>query len=174
MAYNVWGDEVLYPADLNENFSLITAVLHSITGGQFAADAINAGTIIADDIVDETHMNYAATVNALRCLQIGKATGTHQQLMLKGTSLLTAANTTNTDVEIAYANADIASGGDPVYLAAPHVYVTVVTDLGDAAQDLGINVKAHATDTCLVNIDLPSTDTFTQNWTLYWTVLGDI
>ena len=173
MAWNAWADgEVLYAASLNENMSLITAVLHSITGGQIAADAINAGTLIADDVVDETHLDYGDTVNAVRCLQIGKKTATHQQLMLKGTSLITAVAATTADVEVAYANADIASGGDPVFIATPHVYVNVYSDLGS---DGSINVIAVDTDTCNVRLDVPGAAVeVTENWTLYWMVVGDI
>ena len=175
MAFNTWTEsDVLYASDLNENFSLVTADLHSITGGQFAADAINAGTIIADDVVDETHLDYADTVVGVGVLQIGKDRTTHQQMMVKGASVITAAATTNTDITITYADADCATAGEPVFTAAPHVYATVVTDLGIAAQDLGVNVVACGTDTCQVNVDLPSTDTFTQDWTVYWMAVGNI
>ena len=175
MAWNTWADgEVLYAASLNENMTLITGVLHSITGGQIAADAINAGTLIADDVVDETHLDYADTVNAVRCLQIGKKTATHQQLMLKGTSLVTAANVTQTDITITYANADIASSGDPVFIGIPHVFLTVYSDMGTLGEDLNLTVQAVATDTCQAHLDVPGAVTITENWTVYWMVMGDI
>ena len=172
MAWNTWTEgNVLHAASLNENMSLITAVLHSITGGQMAADAINAGTIIADDVIDETHMNYAATVNAVRCLQIGKDAGTHQQFMCKGTSAITAAAVTNTTITIAYANADLVSDAAAAFLAVPHVYATVYSSLGT---DGALNIIGAGTTNCQVNIDLPSTDQFTEAWTVYWMVVGNI
>ena len=172
MAFNTWTNEILYPADLNENMSLITAALHSITGGQMAADAINAGTIIADDVIDETHMNYAATQNAFRCLQIGKLTATHQQIMVKGTSLVTAANVTNTSIIITYNNGDLVPAAGVVFVSVPHVYATVYSSLGTGGG--GLNITAAGTATCAVNIDMGGTVTITQPWTVRWMVVGDI
>ena len=175
MALNTWTEgDVLYASDLNFNFSSITADLHSITGGQLAADAVNAGTLIADDVVDETHLDWSDAVNGVGALQIGKDRTTHEQMMVKGTSLLTAANTTNTDVVITYANADCVTGGEPVYTAVPHVYVTAYTDVGTDGSHAIINVVAAATDKCTVNVDLAAAGTFTENWTLYWMVVGNI
>ena len=146
MAYNTWTEgDVLYASDLNENFTLITAVLHSITGGQMAADAINAGTIIDVDVVDETHLDYADTVNGVRCLQIGKETGAQQQLMLKGTALIPVTAATVGTVIFTYANGDLATG-DPSFNAAPHIYATAVTD--DAAYVVAISVAG--TQSCLI------------------------
>ena len=176
MAFNTWAEgDVLYASDLTENFSLVTADLHSITGGQIAADAINAGTLIADDIIDESHMNYSDTVIGAGLLQIGKDRTTHEQMMVKGTTLITAADVTNTDVTIAYANADCVTGGHPPYTAAPHVYVACYTDLGTwTPQDLGVHVEACGTTECTVNVNPPDTLTFTENWTLHWMAVGNI
>ena len=172
MAFNTWTEsDVLYASDLNENFTLITAALHSITGGQIAPDAINAGTLIADDIVDETHMNYADTVIGAGVLQIGKDRSTHGQMMVKGTTLITAAATTNTSVTVTYANADCVTGGEPVYTAAPHVFCSVYSDLGT---DGGLNMLACGTDSFSVNIDMPGALTITEDWTVYWMAVGNV
>ncbi len=170
MAYNSWAEgQVLSASDLNENFTLITAVLHSITGGQMADDAINAGQIIANDIVDETHLDYADTVNAVRCLQIGKEAGTHQQLLLKGTgSVVINTTVTITDVTFTYSNADLATG-DPGYLLPPHVCATAYTD--DAAYV--VTIKAVGTQSCVLQCG-PGTDNITQAQGIYWMVVGDV
>lgn len=168
MAWKVWAEgDVLHAGTLNENFTLITAVLHSITGGQMAADAINAGTIIADDVVDETHLDYADTVNAVRCLQIGKDTGTHQQIMVKGTCQATIAAVTIQDVTFVYANADLVTA-DPGFNAVPHVIATVYTDDTDYVCD----VKAAGTTNCTIQVG-PGAGNIVASQTVYVVVVGD-
>ena len=175
MAYNTWTEgDVLYASDLNENFSLITADLNSITAGQIADDAINAGVMIDDDVITDGHLDYSDTVNGVGVLQIGKDRTTYEQMMVKGTQLITAADVTETSVEIAYANGDCATAGEPVFLEVPHIYVTAYTDMGtDGAHHL-IDIVAAATDTCLVNLDIAGATTITENWTLYWMAVGNV
>ena len=170
MAYNSWAEgQVLSASDLNENFTLITAVLHSITGGQMAEEAINAGQIIAADVVDDTHLDYADTINGVRCLQIGKKTASHQQLMLKGlTAAYTTAAVTIIDVTFVYENADIASGV-PGYLGTPHVIATVYTDDTDYVCD----VKAVGTTDCTIQCGPGAGDIITTQ-VVRVMVVGDI
>ena len=170
MAYNTWTEsDVLYASDLNENFTLITAVLHSITGGQIAADAINAGTLIADDIVDESHMNYADTVLGAGVLQIGKDRSAHEQMMVKGIVTATIQALTITDVTFAYANADCVTGGEPVYSAVPHVIATAYTDDTDYVCD----VKAVGTTNCEVQVG-PGAGNLVASQDVYIMVVGNI
>ena len=169
MAWNTWTEgNVLHAASLNENMSLITAVLHSITGGQMAADAINAGTIIADDVIDDTHMNYAATVNAVRCLQIGKETGTHQQLMLQGVGVADTGAYTISEVTFTYADAELAVG-DPGFIGVPHVFPTAITD-----DPLYIcKLKSINTDKCVI-LAGPGTGNVVASQAIYVLIMGDI
>ena len=170
MAFNTWTEsDVLYASDLNENFTLITAVLHSITGGQIAADAINAGTLIADDIIDETHMNYADTVIGAGVLQIGKDRTTHEQMMVKGIVTATIQALTITDITFAYANADCVTGGEPVYSAVPHVIATCYTDDTDYVCD----VKQAGTTNCVVQCG-PGTGNLVASQDIYVMVVGNI
>ena len=168
MAYNTWTNQVLYPAPLNENFTLITAALHSITGGQMAADAINAGTIIAADIVDETHLDYADTVNPVRVLQIGKET-TPAQMLVKGTCIATIAAVTIQDVTFVYGNADCVTGGEPVFTEVPHVIATCYTDDTDYVCD----VKQAGTTNCVVQAG-PGAGNIIASQVIYVVVVGNL
>ena len=168
MAWNTWTNEILYPAELNENFALVSSAVNSITGGQMAADAINAGTIIADDVIDETHMNYAATQNAFRCLQIGKESGTHQQLMLKGTCVLEPVAATVTVVTFTYANAGLAVG-DPAFIGIPHVFPTAITN------DPNYICKMQSINTQYCEILAgPGTTDIVATQAIYVLLMGDI
>jgi len=169
MAWNTWTEgNVLHAASLNENMSLITAVLHSITGGQMAANAINAGTIIADDVIDETHMNYAATQNAFRCLQIGKESGTHQQIMLNGTCVADTGAYTISEVAFVYSDANLAVG-DPAFIGLPHVFPTAITD-----DPLYIcKMKSIGTQSCVI-LAGPGTGNVVATQAIYVLLMGDI
>ena len=170
MAWHDWAEgDILYASDLDEQFTLVTAVLHNITGGQFAADAINAGTIIAVDVVDETHLNYADTINGVGCLQIGKDRANHEQMMVKGTCQATIATVTIQDVTFIYANADCVTAGEPVYSAVPHVYATVYTDDTDYVCD----IKEVTTTKCVVQVG-PGVDNIVTSQTVYVMVVGNI
>ena len=170
MAWNTWTEgNVIHAASLNENFTLITAVLHSITGGQMAADAINAGTIIANDVVDETHLDYSGTVDGVGVLQIGKDRATHEQMMVKGTCQATIAAVTIQDVTFAYANADCVTGGEPVYSAVPHVIATVYTDDTDYVCD----IKVAGTTQCTIQVG-PGAGNIIASQTVYVMVVGNI
>ena len=169
MAFNTWTEsDVLYASDLNENFTLITGDLHSITGGQIAADAINAGTLIADDVVDETHLDYADTVVGVGVLQIGKDRTTHEQMMVKGIVTATVQAVTITDITFAYANADCVTAL-PVFSAAPHVIATCYTDDTDYVCD----IKQAGTTNCVVQAG-PGTGNIIASQDIYIMVVGNI
>lgn len=177
MAWKEWSTgtttEVLYGSDLNGNFDYLSTLLASgITGGNFAANAINSGNFVANDIVGEQHLNWAATTGP-RVLQIGKSTAAaYEQFMCKGTSLITAANVTYTDITITFANGDICAAGEPVFTAVPHVTARVYAWGTDGPHH--VDVVACATDTASIRLDCNGAETITTNHIVYWEAYGNI
>ena len=163
--------ETAYGSHFNNNLDYLSAMINKgITGANIATGGIDANTLFAGSVVTEGAIDYG-TGDGLGVVQIGKdRTTTGGQMMVKGTSLVTAADTTNTDVTVYFTNGDVCTGGDPGYSAAPHAYVTAYT----ANTEMCLNIKACATDSMQINVDLGGTATISQDWTLYWQVFGDV
>jgi len=162
--------EILYGADLNTNFKLLTDLANKgIDGNNIANNGIDSGALIASGVVNESHIDYGVS-DGLGVLQIGKDRTTYGQMIVKGTSLITAANTTNTDITIYYSDGDVCTAGDPAFVGTPIVYAVAYTD----NTEVNITYKQVATDSMLVNVDLGGTLTFTENWTIYWMAYGNI
>jgi len=163
--------ETLYGSHLNNNFDYLSAIINKgITGANIATGGIDSAALFAGSVIVESAIDYG-TGDGVGVVQIGKdRTTTGGQMAIKGTSLITAADTTNTDITVYFTNGDVCTAGDPGYTCAPHVYVTCYTDDTSARY----TIKAVATDSALVNIDPGDTATFTENWTLYWQAFGDI
>jgi hypothetical protein len=113
-----------------------------------------------------------AAAGAARILQIGKKAGTYQQFYCKGTALITAADTTVTDITITYANGDLCAAGEPVFSVAPHVKAWVYAY--GAAGPHDVNVTTAGTATANVKVDLYHTVTFTENVVVYWEACGNM
>jgi len=177
MAWKEWSTgtttEVLYGADLNGNFDYLSSALAGgLTNGNFASGAIGDGNKIANDIVGEQHLNWAATTGP-RVVQIGKSTAAaYEQFYCKGTSLITAANTTVTDITITYANGDICAAGEPVYTAVPHVKAWVYAYGTNGSHY--VDVTTAGTATANVKVDLNAAETFAANMVVYWEVCGNV
>lgn len=161
--------EVLYGQHLNACMDYVSALLNKgVTGANVATGGIDAGALIAADIVGETHLDYTRASGG-RILQIGKNTATVTgQMLVKGTSLITAANTTNTDITVYFTGGDCCTAGDPAFTGVPMVWADVYT-----ADKPAITIKACATNSCLINVDPASTATFAADWTVYWCAVGN-
>ena len=174
MAWNAWtAGQVLSASHVNENFSSITAILHSITGGQIAADAINAGTLIADDVVDENHLDWADTVNGVGALQIGKNRATYQQMMVKGATEVQPVAATVGTIAFTYSNTgyvDCISAGEPVFTGTPCVIATAVTD--DAAYI--VRVSTADSQSCVIIAGPSGGGNVTETQEIKVVVIGNI
>lgn len=170
-AWATTATETLYGSHLNVLGSVCSALLNKgITGANIATGGIDAAALFAGSVITEGSIDYG-TGDGLGVVQIGKdRTTTGGQMSIKGTSLITAANTTNTDITVYFTNGDVCTAGDPGYTAAPHAYATAYT----ANTDMCINIKACATNSMQINVDLGGTATFTENWTIYWQAFGDV
>lgn len=167
------ASSVLYGWQLNNNFWYVSSVINKgITGQNIAVGGIDAGNLIAANIITHSNLNFN-TGGGCRVAQIGKAwTTTAGQFVAKGTQQITAANTTNTDVTIYFTNGDVCTTGEPVYKVAPHLYVTCV--YATPTENPSIVVKAIATNSALINFDAYDTNTITENVTIKWLAMGDI
>jgi hypothetical protein len=160
--------ETLYGAHLNAMGDYVSALINKgITGANIATGGVDAGALIAVDIIGEAHIDHSKASGA-RLLQIGKNTAVTGQMIVKGTTLITAAATTNTDVTVYFTGGDCCTAGDPAFAAVPMVWAEVYT-----TQKPTITVKACATDSCLVNVDCYDTETFANDWTLRWCAIGN-
>ena len=165
--------ETLYGSHLNGNYDYVSALVNKgITGANIATGGIDVNTLFAGSVITEGTIDYG-TGDGLGVMQIGKdRTTTGGQMLVKGTNLITAAATTNTDITVYFANGDVCTAGDPAYTAAPHVLAGYCIT---ADQNVYYAVKAVATNSMLINVaPAAGTLTFTQNWTLNWAVIGDV
>ena len=164
--------EYIYGTQLNWNFDYVSAMVNKgVTGANIATNGLDSEALFAGSVITEGSIDYG-TGDGMGVVQIGKdRTTTGGQMLIKGTALITAANTTNTDITIAFANGDVCTGGDPAFTAAPHVGVVCYT----ADTQVAYTYKAVGTDTMLINVaPALGTLTFTQNWTVYWDAVGDV
>lgn len=168
---------VLYGTQLNANFSYLETLLKKgITGANIATGGIDAGALIAANIVTHANLNFN-TSGGCRVVQIGKASNTTAcQLALKGVATA-AINTTatNTDVTILYSSADVWGAAD-VYKAGhtPHVYVTCIYATPTEAPLL--TLKSVTSGGAVVNVARThTTDAYiTEAITVRWMAMGDI
>lgn len=167
--------EYIYGTHLNGNFDYLSTLMAAgITGGNFAANAINSGNFIAADVVNDSHLNYAATAGAARVMQIGKKAGAYQQFYCKGTSLITAANVMYTDITITYANGDICAAGEPVFAVVPHVKAWAYGYGAASAGPHMVDVTTAGTLTANVRYNCYDTETIAANVVIYWELCGNI
>ena len=93
-------------------------------------------------------------------------------MLVKGTNLITAANTTNTNITVYFTNGDVCTAGDPGFTAAPHVVAAYCVT---ADNNVFYAVLAEATNSMQINVaPAAGTLTFTENWTLKWVVVGNV
>ena len=170
--FKVWETvttEPLTGADLNILGNYISDLLNKkITAAQISDDAISRAAIV-DAAVGDSKLDYS-TDGGCRVLKIGHdSTTTGSAMMIWGTSLLTAANTTNTTVTIIFSNAALCTAGDPAYTATPVVGAYVITaDTDVAVQPTSVNTLQME-----VYVDASASETFTENWVVYWWAVGD-
>ena len=153
MAWHEWQEgateETLHGSHLNENFDVLSdLVAAGITGGNFATGAVNAGTIIADDVVGDQHLNWGDANYSPKCVKIGGEINTYQQFMCRGIVTVIATTATYTDITVHFSNGVGCVGGEPTFIAAPFATAEVVANT--TAYDA--NIYAIGTDTMIVRV----------------------
>ena len=167
------GTEYIYGTQLNANFDYISAMVNKgVAGVNIATGGIDSPTLFAGSVITEGSIDYG-TGDGVGVVQIGKdRTTTGGQMLVKGTSLITAANTTNTNITVYFTNGDVCTAGDPAYTAAPHLLNGYCVT---ADGNVYYAVLAEATDSMQINVaPAAGTLTFTQNWTYKWAVIGNV
>lgn len=165
--------ETLYGSHLNANFDYVSDMANKgITGANIATGGIDSEALLAGSVVTEAAIDYG-TGDGVGVVQIGKdRTTTGGQMLVKGASLITAANTTNTNITVYFTNGDVCTAGDPAYTAAPHLLSGYCVT---ADGNVHYAVLAEATDSMQINVaPAAGTLTFTQNWTYKWAVIGNV
>jgi hypothetical protein len=172
-AWHEWATgsttEVVHGSHLNGNFDFISHIVNTGVG----SENIEAGAVVAAKITDgaigEAHINHG-TDGGARVLMIGLADDTTgSAMMVWGTVLIGAANTTNTDVTVTFSNGEMCTAGDPGYSATPVVGAYIITA---AASEMDVNPTSVGTEQAVFNIDLPGAVTFTEDVVMYWWAVG--
>ena len=162
--------QVLSAASLNADNVAIAAVLSAgITGDNIAADGISSGTFIADDIIGESHLNWADTVDGVKGMQIGKEANTYQRVYVHGTNAVASVTAANTvTVTITYDDDVCITAGGVVFAKIPHINAYVLTT------DTAIGAFVVAADTANATINICATTTLATAQVLYWDAVGDV
>jgi hypothetical protein len=163
---------VLYGTSLNYPFMYVSAMVNKgITGANIANGGIDAGALIAANIVTHGHLSFAAN-GGVKLLQIGKSTAVTGQFIANGVATAAINTLTNTDVTVYFTNGEACTSGEPVYTAAPSVYVTCVYATPTTAPT--ITLKSVATNNAVINVDAYGTSTMTEEITLKWLAIGKV
>ena len=163
---------VLYGTQLNYPFMYLSAMVNKgITGANIATGGIDAGALIAANIVTHGHLNFAAN-GGVKLLQIGKLTTITGQFMANGSCVVASNTLTNTDTTVYFTNGEACTAGEPVYAAAPSVYVTCVYATPTTAPT--VNVKSVGTNNAVINVDAYGTSTMTEAITVKWLAIGRV
>ena len=162
---------VLSAASLNADNAAAYAVLNAgLTGANIAPDGVSSGTFIADDVIGESHMNWADTTDGVKGMQIGKEANTYQRVHAIGTSAVASVtNAAVVTVTVTYNNDVIMTAGGVVFAATPHVIPYVLTS------DTAIGAFVVAAGTANATINVCKSDTYlTTAQVLYWKVVGNV
>lgn len=180
MAWKVWVTTittVLYASDLNDNMDYLSNLTTNITGGNLAADCINDGSFIDNEVIQENHLDYSDATDGIGVLQIGKDRTTHEQMLVKGTAAMVSNTAVTSTTQIVYfTNGDCCTAGEPVYTAAPHFNAWIYSN----DSNIGCYVEAVATDSALLRVDLDfkgdadGSSTLDVAQVIYWEACGNI
>jgi hypothetical protein len=158
---------------LNWPLQYLSAMVNKgITGANISTGGIDAGALIAANIITQGHLNFAAN-GGVKCAQIGKSTLYTGQLMCKGTAAV-ASNTTvsNTVVTVYFTNGDGCTAGDTFRAGTiPHVYATVIYATPTTAPTL--TVTTAASGGAQINVKA-WTSQMTEPLTVRWLAVGDV
>lgn len=173
MAWKEWQEgattEVLYGAHLNGNFDyLSTALAAGITAGNLAAGCVGA-TAVAADVLGESHMAWADTVNSPKVLQVGKEANTYQQWLVRDTIAVATSTLSYSVVTITYAGAGVCTADEPVFAVAPHVIPMVYT----ADTTIRCVVSAAGTATAAICV-IREGGALSTAQVLHYVVIGDV
>lgn len=176
MAWKSWSDdEILYSADLNGNFQYLTDLIDGgITAGMFGADCINDVTFIADNVIDDTHVDFSGDNGVpAAVLQRGRDTATYvEQWIFHGTAGCAATNTNYTDITITFSDAEMADSGEPSFEGSPFFDANVAHTATTTDDIYHCVIKSISTNQAVVTI-IHDTDTIADTLTINWMVIGE-